>query len=59
MSGTACAIPAIMATKHQLEGALNHNPRSRFYYLFRTSVYMILISLVLPNERLLGINYRG
>ena len=62
MSGTACAIPAIMATRNI------ENWKERLITTLvvpfttcsaRLPVYMILISLVIPNERLLGINYQG
>ena len=62
ISGTACAIPAIMATRNI------ENWRERLITILvvpfttcsaRLPVYMIIISLVIPNERLLGINYQG
>ena len=62
MSGTACAIPAVMATRNI------ENWKERLITTLvvpfttcsaRLPVYMILISLVIPNERLLGINYQG
>ena len=62
ISGTACAIPAVMATRNI------ENWKERLITILvvpfttcsaRLPVYMILISLVVPNERLLGINYQG
>ena len=62
ISGTACAIPAVMATRNI------ENWRERLITILvvpfttcsaRLPVYMIIISLVIPNERLLGINYQG
>jgi len=62
ISGTACAIPAVMATRNI------ENWKERLITILvipfttcsaRLPVYMILISLVIPNERLLGINYQG
>ena len=62
ISGTACAIPAVMATRNI------ENWKERLITILvvpfttcsaRLPVYMILISLVIPNDRLLGINYQG
>ena len=62
ISGTACAIPAVMATRNI------ENWKERLITILvvpfttcsaRLPVYMILISLVIPDERLLGINYQG
>ena len=62
ISGTACAIPAVMATRNI------ENWKERLITILvvpfttcsaRLPVYMILISLVIPNERLLGISYQG
>tara|TARA_B100001175_G_C19513224_1_gene645333 strand:- start:436 stop:2532 length:2097 start_codon:yes stop_codon:yes gene_type:complete len=62
ISGTACAIPAVMATRNI------ENWKERLITILvipfttcsaRLPVYMILISLVIPNERFLGINYQG
>ena len=62
MSGTACAIPAVMATRNI------ENWKERLITTLvvpfttcsaRLPVYMIIISLVIPNERLFGINYQG
>ena len=62
ISGTACAIPAVMATRNI------ENWKERLITILvvpfttcsaRLPVYMILISLVIPDERLLGVNYQG
>lgn len=62
ISGTACAIPAVMATRNI------ENWKERLITILvvpfttcsaRLPVYMILISLVIPNERLMGVNYQG
>tara|TARA_B100000963_G_scaffold153101_1_gene133349 strand:- start:6253 stop:8349 length:2097 start_codon:yes stop_codon:yes gene_type:complete len=62
ISGTACAIPAVMATRNI------ENWKERLITILvvpfttcsaRLPVYMILISLVIPDERLYGINYQG
>ena len=62
ISGTACAIPAVMATRNI------ENWKERLITILvvpfttcsaRLPVYMILISLVIPNDRLLGISYQG
>ena len=62
ISGTACAIPAVMATRNI------DNWKERLITILvvpfttcsaRLPLYMILISLVIPNERLLGISYQG
>jgi ferrous iron transport protein B len=62
ISGTACAIPAVMATRNI------ENWKERLITILvvpfttcsaRLPVYMILISLVIPNERLFGVNYQG
>ncbi len=62
ISGVACAIPAVMATRNI------ENWKERLITILvvpfttcsaRLPVYMILISLVIPNDRLLGINYQG
>ena len=62
ISGTACAIPAVMSTRNI------ENWKERLITILvvpfttcsaRLPVYMILISLVIPNDRLLGINYQG
>jgi ferrous iron transport protein B len=62
ISGTACAIPAVMATRNI------ESWKERLITILvvpfttcsaRLPVYMILISLVIPNDRLLGINYQG
>jgi ferrous iron transport protein B len=62
ISGTACAIPAIMATRNI------ENWKERLITILvtpfttcsaRLPVYLILISLVIPNERFLGINAQG
>ncbi len=62
ISGTACAIPAVMATRNI------ENWKERLITILvvpfttcsaRLPVYMILISLVIPNERFFGINYQG
>jgi ferrous iron transport protein B len=62
ISGTACAIPAVMAT-------LNiENWKERLITILvtpfitcsaRLPVYLILISLVIPNARIFGMNYQG
>ena len=62
ISGTACAIPAIMATRNI------ENWKERLITILvtpfttcsaRLPVYLILISLVIPNERFLGVNAQG
>lgn len=62
ISGTACAIPAVMATRNI------ENWKERLITILvvpfttcsaRLPVYMILISLVIPDDRFLGINYQG
>ena len=62
ISGTACAIPAIMATRNI------ENWKDRLITILvvpfttcsaRLPVYMILISLVIPDNKILGINYQG
>ncbi|MGC6479142.1 MAG: ferrous iron transport protein B [Flavobacteriaceae bacterium] len=62
ISGTACAIPAIMATRNI------ENWKERLLTILvtpfttcsaRLPVYLILISLVIPEERFLGMNYQG
>ena len=62
ISGTACAIPAIMATRNI------ENWKDRLITILvvpfttcsaRLPVYMILISLVIPDKKILGINYQG
>ena len=62
ISGTACAIPAVMATRNI------ENWKERLITILvvpfttcsaRLPVYMILISLVIPDERWWGISYQG
>ena len=63
ISGVACAIPAIMATRTISQ------PRDRLITMFiipfiscsaRLPVFILLVSLILPNERFLGVfNYQG
>ena len=62
ISGTACAIPAIMATRNI------ENWKERLITILvtpfttcsaRLPVYLILISLVIPDERFLGVNAQG
>lgn len=62
ISGTACAIPAVMATRNI------ENWKERLITILvipfttcsaRLPVYAILISLVIPDQRILGINYQG
>ena len=62
ISGTACAIPAIMATRNI------ENWKERLITIVvtpfttcsaRLPVYLILISLVIPNDRILGANLQG
>ena len=62
ISGTACAIPAIMATRNI------ENWKERLLTILvtpfttcsaRLPVYLILISLVIPQDRFLGMNYQG
>jgi len=63
ISGVACAIPAILATRTISQ------PRDRLITMFvlpfiscsaRLPVFILLVSLILPNERFLGIfNYQG
>ncbi len=63
ISGVACAIPAILATRTISQ------PRDRLITMFvlpfiscsaRLPVFILLVSLILPNEHFLGIfNYQG
>ena len=62
ISGTACAIPAIMATRNI------ENWKERLVTILvtpfttcsaRLPVYLILISLIIPNERIFGANLQG
>ncbi|MDA0774347.1 MAG: ferrous iron transport protein B [Bacteroidetes bacterium] len=62
ISGTACAIPAVMATRNI------ENWKERLITILvtpfitcsaRLPVYLILISLVIPNARIFGMNYQG
>ena len=62
ISGTACAIPAVMATRNI------ENWKERLITILvvpfttcsaRLPVYLILIALVIPDGRLLGFNYQG
>ena len=62
ISGTGCAIPAVLATRNI------ENWKERLITILvvpfttcsaRLPVYMILITLVIPDERLIGINYQG
>lgn len=62
ISGTACAIPAIMATRNI------ENWKERLVTILvtpfttcsaRLPVYLILISLIIPDERILGVNLQG
>ncbi|HBJ71421.1 MAG TPA: ferrous iron transporter B, partial [Cryomorphaceae bacterium] len=62
VSGTACAIPAIMSTRNM------ENSRERFLAIAvtplitcsaRLPVYALLIGLVIPNSSFLGMNFRG
>ena len=62
ISGTACAIPAIMATRNI------ENWKERLVTILvtpfttcsaRLPVYLILISLIIPDERILGANLQG
>ncbi len=62
ISGTGCAIPAVLATR------IIENWKERLITILvvpfttcsaRLPVYMILISLVIPDDRLIGINYQG
>ncbi|MBU2525962.1 MAG: ferrous iron transport protein B [Bacteroidetes bacterium] len=62
ISGTACAIPAILATRNI------ENWRERLITILvtpfvtcsaRLPVYLIIISLVIPDERFLGMSYQG
>jgi ferrous iron transport protein B len=62
ISGTACAIPAIMATRNI------ESWKERLITILvtpfttcsaRLPVYLIIIALVIPNERILGINIQG
>ena len=62
ISGTGCAIPAVLATRNI------ENWKERLITILvvpfttcsaRLPVYMILISLVIPDDRLIGINYQG
>ncbi len=62
ISGVACAIPAIMATRNI------ESWKDRIITIFvtpfmscsaRLPVYAILIALVVPNDRILGLNMQG
>ncbi len=62
MSGTACAIPAIMSARNI------ENWKERFISILvipfttcsaRLPIYLIIISLVIPDKNILGINYQG
>jgi len=62
ISGTACAIPAIMATRNI------ENWKERLVTILvtpfttcsaRLPVYLILISLIIPDERILGASMQG
>ncbi|MGD2004398.1 MAG: ferrous iron transport protein B [Flavobacteriaceae bacterium] len=62
ISGTACAIPAVMATRNI------ENWKERLITILvtpfttcsaRLPVYSILIALVIPQGRFLGMNYKG
>ena len=62
ISGTACAIPAIMATRNI------ENWKERLVTILvtpfttcsaRLPVYLILIGLIIPDERILGANLQG
>ncbi|MEO1487092.1 MAG: ferrous iron transport protein B [Bacteroidota bacterium] len=62
ISGTACAIPAVMATR------TIENWKERLITILvvpfttcsaRLPVYLILIALVIPKERFLGLNYQA
>lgn len=62
ISGTACAIPAIMATRNI------ENWKERLITIFvtpfttcsaRLPVYLIIIALVIPDQRFIGMNLQG
>ena len=62
VSGVACAIPAVMATRNI------ENWKDRLITILvipfmtcsaRLPVYLILISLVIPNDKIFGINYQS
>ncbi|MEL4306983.1 ferrous iron transport protein B [Joostella sp. CR20] len=62
ISGTACAIPAVMATRNI------ENWKERLITILvtpfttcsaRLPVYLIIIALVIPNERFFGMNLQG
>jgi len=62
VSGTACAIPAVMATRNI------ENWKERLITILvvpfttcsaRLPVYLIIIALVIPNESFFGFNYQG
>lgn len=62
VSGTACAIPAVMATRNI------ENWKERLITILvipfttcsaRLPVYLIIIALVIPNETFLGLNLQG
>lgn len=62
ISGTACAIPAILATRNI------ENWRERLITILvtpfvtcsaRLPVYLIIISLIIPNGRFIGMSYQG
>jgi len=62
ISGTACAIPAIMATRNI------ENWKERLITILvtpfttcsaRLPVYAIIIALVIPGKRIFGLNYQG
>ncbi|MBC9794919.1 ferrous iron transport protein B [Sinomicrobium weinanense] len=62
ISGTACAIPAVMATRNI------ENWKERLITILvtpfmtcsaRLPVYLIIIALVIPDKRFMGLNYQG
>ena len=62
VSGVACAIPAVMATRNI------ENWKDRLITILvipfmtcsaRLPVYLILISLVIPNDKIFGVNYQS
>ncbi|WP_461533779.1 ferrous iron transport protein B [Sinomicrobium sp.] len=62
ISGTACAIPAVMATRnieHWKERLITILVSPFMTCSARLPVYLIIIALVIPNEKVWGFNLQG
>ncbi|AVR44926.1 ferrous iron transport protein B [Christiangramia fulva] len=62
VSGTACAIPAVMATRnieHWKERLITILVVPFTTCSARLPVYLIIIALVIPDKTILGLNYQG